>query len=355
MSRLLLVAVFLVAALAKVIDQPGSRKSLIGFGIPSILAYPLAILLPLSELAVSISLLPTSTAWWGCLGALTLLVLFSIVISFNLAQGRKPDCHCFGQLSAGPIGWHTLVRNSILGIPAGFIALRGSDNVGPSLFSLIENVTIGERVLIGLGGLIIALVLFILWLLIQLTAQNGRLLLRVEALEVAMKDVSVTPLWTSGYKSSTGLPIGSLAPEFQLRDLNGEMVSLARLGVRGKPSLMVFVDPDCGPCKEVVPDLSRWEREFAGTVTLSVIAKGHREATHLQKVGQLRTILFAEDGSRVTEAYRVSGTPTAVLIMPDGTIGSSLAEGPEDIRKLMARVMSERSESKSGVNDGKAI
>jgi uncharacterized membrane protein YphA (DoxX/SURF4 family) len=120
-ARLLLAAIFLVAGVTKLADRAGSRRGLIDFGVPAVLATPLGILLPLVELALAISLIPVATAWWGAAGALALLLLFVAGISFNLARGRKPDCHCFGQLHSAPAGWSTLARNSALAALAGFI------------------------------------------------------------------------------------------------------------------------------------------------------------------------------------------------------------------------------------------
>ena len=57
--------VFAVAGVAKLYDRAGSRRAVIDFGVPAPLAAPLAILLPLAELAVAATLLPASTAWWG--------------------------------------------------------------------------------------------------------------------------------------------------------------------------------------------------------------------------------------------------------------------------------------------------
>jgi hypothetical protein len=104
-ARLLLALVFLSAGVAKLADREGARRAIVEFGVPSALATPLGLLPPSGELVVATSLLPASTAWWGALGALALLSLFVVGISINLARGRKPDCHCFGQLhSARPIG-----------------------------------------------------------------------------------------------------------------------------------------------------------------------------------------------------------------------------------------------------------
>jgi len=64
----LLALVFVVAGAAKLADREGSRQAIIDFGLPSTLAAPLGLLLPLVELAVAASLLPASTAWWEALG-----------------------------------------------------------------------------------------------------------------------------------------------------------------------------------------------------------------------------------------------------------------------------------------------
>src|SRR3712207_6801747 len=131
-ARLVLAAVFALAGVAKLSDLEGSRKAIMDFGLPAVLASPLALLLPLAELAVAAALIPASTAWWGALGALGLLVLFVVGISINLARGRKPDCHCFGQLHSAPAGWKTLARNGVLAAVAGFVLWEGYDGAGPS-------------------------------------------------------------------------------------------------------------------------------------------------------------------------------------------------------------------------------
>jgi len=92
-ARLVLAVVFVVAGLTKLADRAGSRQTLIDFGVPARLATPGGLLLPLAELVVAVALIPLVSAWWGALGALVLLALFIVGITFNLARGRKPDCH----------------------------------------------------------------------------------------------------------------------------------------------------------------------------------------------------------------------------------------------------------------------
>jgi hypothetical protein len=76
----------------------------------------------LAELAVALALLPAISAWWGSLDALALLLLFVAAIGYNLAQGRTPDCHCFGQLHSAPVDWPTLIRSLLLAGLAAFKA-----------------------------------------------------------------------------------------------------------------------------------------------------------------------------------------------------------------------------------------
>ncbi len=97
-ARVLLAGVFVVAGLAKLADLGGSRQALRDFGVPAFLATPGGILLPLAEIAVAVALIPLASPWWGAIGALALLLAFVLGIGYNLARGRKPDCHCFGQL-----------------------------------------------------------------------------------------------------------------------------------------------------------------------------------------------------------------------------------------------------------------
>src|SRR5262249_32193757 len=87
------------------------------------------------------------------------------------------------------------------------------------------------------------------WLGWQLLRQNGRLLLRLDALEEFVNDLE---LGKPG--APTGLPIGSPAPDFELPDLAGERKTLAQY--RGQSVLVVFFNPACGFCREMTPRLS---------------------------------------------------------------------------------------------------
>jgi hypothetical protein len=64
---------------------------------------------------------PSSHILVGRFGALSLLLLFVVGIGANLARGRKPDRHSFGQLHSAPVGWSTLARNGALAALASLV------------------------------------------------------------------------------------------------------------------------------------------------------------------------------------------------------------------------------------------
>jgi uncharacterized membrane protein YphA (DoxX/SURF4 family) len=124
-ARLVLAVVFAVAAVGKLADREGTRRALVDFGLPERLTEPGAIVLPFAELTVAAFLLVGPVAAWGAMGALVLLTFFSTGIAVSLARGRRPDCHCFGQLHSAPAGPSTLIRNAVFLVVTGIVLWRG--------------------------------------------------------------------------------------------------------------------------------------------------------------------------------------------------------------------------------------
>jgi methylamine dehydrogenase accessory protein MauD len=175
------------------------------------------------------------------------------------------------------------------------------------------------------------------------TQQNGRLLVRVEALEANLGSGAVVPS-TNGTQQAAGLPVGSQAPAFSLEDLHGETLTLGSLRSPEKPVMLLFTDPNCGPCTAMLPEIGRWREEHANKLTVSLVSRGKPEENRA-KTGEhgLSKVLLQQDWE-VSEAYRVGGTPSAVLVQPDGTIGSAVMGGAEAIRALVAHAVGERTQ-----------
>src|SRR5215208_75573 len=346
-ARLLLAGIFAVAGMAKLADREGSRRAVVDFGLPSALAAPLGLLLPLAELAVTASLLPASTAWWGALGALALLSLFVVGITYNLARGRTPDCHCFGQLHSAPAGRKTLARNGVLAAVAGFVLWEGYEGrVGPSAVAWLGGLSAAQ--LLGfLGGvLVVVLLAGQWWFLVHFLGQNGRLLVRLEALEASLAAGGTVAPSENGtpVHQAEGLPVGSTAPDLRLSGLHGETLTLEALRAQSRPVMLIFTDPGCGPCNALLPEVGRWQVEHAQKLTLALVSRGGPEEnkTKAQEHG-LTNVLLQEDWE-VSESYEVRGTPGAVLVSPDGKVASPVAGGAEGIRGLLSYAVGERAQ-----------
>jgi peroxiredoxin len=346
-ARLLLALVFVVAGVAKLADRRGSRQALVDFGLSATLASPLSIILPLAELIVAAALIPTATAWWGVSGALALLLLFVVGISINLARGRKPDCHCFGQLHSAPAGWKTLARNGVLAAVAGFVLWEGYEGgAGPSPLSWLEALSTAQ--LLGLLGGVLVLVLLAgqWWFLVHLLRQNGRLLVRLEALEATLGEGGSGASAENGASvhRAEGLPVGTAAPEFTLSGLHGETLTLEALRAPGKPVMMLFTDPGCGPCNAMLPEVGRWQEEHAQELTLALVSRGEVEENKTKASEHGLSNMLLQEDWEVSESYEVKGTPSALLVSSEGKVASPVAGGAEGIKALLSFAVGERAQ-----------
>jgi len=326
LARLLLAVVFLVAGVGKLADRRGSRQAIVDFGVPRRFAPPVAVGLPLVELAIAALLIPAATARWGALAALGLLGIFTAGIAINLARGKRPNCHCFGQLHSAPIGWSTVLRNGLLAALAGLVIWQGGAN--PDIASLAGES--GPAVWIALGVAVTALAVAAIeaWLLLNLLPQQGRLLMRLEAVETAL-----------GRGPGTGLPVGEEAPEFELPSLAGERLSLATLRFARRPVLLFFTNPDCAPCDKVLPDVARWQGDHADRVTIAVISRGPVEVNQAKAERHGLTTVLLQKDREVNDAYQVDGTPAAVLVGSDGRIASRVAYFASGVEALLQQAL----------------
>jgi peroxiredoxin len=331
--------------MAKLADREGARQAIVEFGLPVSLAGTLGLTLPVAELAAAAALIPTASATEGSIVALALLLLFSVGISANLARGRKPDCHCFGQIRSGPVGWSTLGRNAVLVGGASAVAWAGPGS-GHDFLDWFADLGAGEVAGLVAGVVLFALVVLEGWLLINLLHQNGRLLTRLEALEARLG------LPVAGSAATGGLPVGTQAPDFRLSDLRGAEVTLESLSAAAKPVVLIFTDPDCGPCTELLPDVRNWQRQRQGEVTIAVISGGSADEVAAQATEYGLTNVLLQHNHEITNAYEARSTPSAVVVGIDGKIASAVGAGPDAVRRLLSEPLSSPLNVKLLAGDG---
>ena len=285
------------------------------------------------------ALLPRGAAWYGAVGALALMAVFTASIVINLLLGRRPDCHCFGELTNGAIGWRTVWRNVAIAAVAAVVAVQGMGGSGASAVAWLNDLTLAEGIALANGLIALGIAGVAFWLLTGLVGQNGRLLLRLDDLEAALaREPAASSLAPASAHAAAGLPVGTKAPDFRLPDLHDSAVTLEGLVAFGKPLILLFTDPGCGPCTALMPEASRWQRDLAATITLGFVSRG-KPADNRAKASEFGIAnVLLQDDREVAEAYRSNGTPSAVLVNADGTIGRPLAVGADAIRDLITQV-----------------
>jgi thiol-disulfide isomerase/thioredoxin len=337
-ARIILSGVFALASVTKLADLRGSRDAVAGFGVPERLAWLLGVLLPIGELAVAVALLPARTALIGGLGATALLALFVLVIARSVARGDAADCHCFGQLHSEPVGWRTLVRNGALASIAMFVVVAGWSQAGPSATAWIGRLSdVGAVAVVGgIALAAVASVCIAAWL--ALLKQNGRLLLRIDELEARLDAAGAPP----PARAYVGLSLGAEAPAFTLSGLYGETVTLASLIAAERPTMLLFTDPQCGPCNALMPQIATWQRQHGDDLTLAVLTRGSADEKSAKMREHGIASVWLDEDLAVYEAYGANGTPGAVLIDVQGRIASPIAAGQELIAELVAAALDPR-------------
>jgi peroxiredoxin len=212
------------------------------------------------------------------------------------------------------------VRNGLLAAVAAFVLIEGP---GPTLDSWVTGSSAAEIV-----ATVLALVT------IGLAAYAAQLYFRSRSLAEALDGAR---LMAAG--APPGLPVGASAPGFSLASLNGATVTLEELRDRGRPVLLVFASPGCTSCVEIFPSLRRWQQTLSGRLTIAVISGGTAKDNEvLADRHRLDTVLL-QAKQELAQAYRIRGTPTAVLVTVDGTIGSIPAESVFGIEPMVRRVL----------------
>ncbi len=309
-SRLVLAAVFGVAGAAKLVDLAGSRQAMRDFEVPQRLVWPVGTLLPFAELAVAATLMVSGLARWAGLGALVLLCGFIVAMTVALARGRTPDCHCFGQVQSRPVGVATVARNVLL--------------VG--LAALVVWHPVGRVTDVGLLGLAVAAAFIAQsWFCFQLLRQNGRVLVRLSEVERSLAAPNTA-------KPQPGSP----APYFALSALDGVQVTLDSLLAGGRALVLAFVDPACGPCAALLPQLGAWQRELAGRLGVAVISGGDAAVSERQANEAGVEMMLLQPGRALSDLYGITETPSAVLIDPKGVIAQPPAVGAGAIAELVS-------------------
>jgi len=151
---------------------------------------------------------------------------------------------------------------------------------------------------------------------------------------------SVTP---PAITQPTGPQIGSTAPDFTLKDLNGNTVKLSDF--RGKPVYLNFWASWCPPCKAEIPEIQKFYQQNKDNVSVLAVNITFNDkvpdVVNLLKASKAKfpVLLDTNAQASVADSYQVYGIPASFFIDKNGIIrethvgGMTLATLQEALKK----------------------
>jgi peroxiredoxin len=126
--------------------------------------------------------------------------------------------------------------------------------------------------------------------------------------------------------------VGDVAPNFQLRDLDGKMVALSH--VRGKVVLLNFWATWCGPCRDEMPSMEKLyhnvsRRDFE-ILAVSTDPQGAVVTRPFQQEMGLTFPILHDPDMRIGLSYGARSLPMSFMIDRNGIIRLKIFGGPRD-------------------------
>ncbi|MEX2153782.1 MAG: MauE/DoxX family redox-associated membrane protein [Gemmatimonadaceae bacterium] len=274
-SRMLLAAVFVVAAAAKLVQVDAPSASVLGRRVPLPLARGAVALLALGELGLAAAILSHSRAREGVLAAFIALVAFVGVQARNMTSasgtvGWTNGCACFGALSRDAPPIVALFRTVGLAALAlvVFVLLRGE--AGPGVVPWLQSLAWAPRAFVLAG------------------------------VALAVSVIAMPDLWRRAIKLASLRPVRRMS----------HMTPLAA------PRVIIFLQRASPQCAELVAMVSDWCAQ-------RVVAP------------QLETVdVETPQGRALAERYVVRGVPS-VAFVGGSHIAGRVALGRRAIEKLL--------------------
>ncbi len=117
--------------------------------------------------------------------------------------------------------------------------------------------------------------------------------------------------------------VGDRAPDFSATTLDGKRVSLSDY-LGKKPVYLVFWATWCPNCLKEIPEINALKTKFNDRLAILAINVGINDsadaARKYQQEHHMQYPVVFDDGSVISSAYGVVGTPTQLLIGTDGII-----------------------------------
>jgi len=138
-------------------------------------------------------------------------------------------------------------------------------------------------------------------------------------------------LFFSMSQSVAGNKVGDKAPDFSTTTLDGKEVDLSNY-LGKKPVYLVFWATWCPNCLKEIPEINALHTKFGDRLAVLAINVGINDsadkAREYQKKHDMKYSVIFDDGSTISSAYGIVGTPTQLLVGTDGIIRYRGAKTP---------------------------
>lgn len=177
-----------------------------------------------------------------------------------------------------------------------------------------------ETMLLLLNAIVIALMVVNVGLFLQMNRLQIRVIEALQPLEAA-------------FKVPEGLPVASVAPYFNLSNINGQNISIDDL--TDGNTLLVFSSTICSACKQMYPILKEFAEKHP-EIPVLMISKGSIEDNRQMAVENKFDFQILNWEDDVVSAYSVPVTPYFYVIDADGMIAKSfVASSLEELERLV--------------------
>ena len=133
--------------------------------------------------------------------------------------------------------------------------------------------------------------------------------------------IILIPLLLVAGCASQAARIGELAPDFQLPNMEGQIIPLSDF--RGEPVLVNFWASWCGPCRAEMPYIQEvYEGWLEQGLVVLTINQGESLSTveNFMQSGNYSFPVLLDTQGQVANQYGILGTPTTFFIDGDGII-----------------------------------
>ena len=321
LPQLAIAGVLILAGVAKVRTPSDVQAGFAAMRVPRRLSgHFVRVVFPWCETVLGVLVL----ACWGWplavagVAAAALMLVYLVLVSRVVRSGEQVECACFGTFSAGAVGRHTVIRNTLLFIGSTVVIFAGLR--GGGLVPFVAAADDSAWWWLATSAFVTTAVASVLYL--PAGQRNGP--------AESSRDSVASDEDLLDY---VRLPIPYVALETQ----EGDRLYLREL-TRTGPLLLVFISFGCSSCVKVLDQLPQWRQDLPFDVRPVV-----HQAAYLP--ADLPEGLLLDRDGEALRALDMPGYPSTVLLGADGLVAGGPVTGSSAARRLVADVVEQLAES----------